>query len=146
MAGFTTAQPGTRYGCSVPRLTRFAGPACMGPGHNNRFRRTTSGLRYLSFTIDFLTRYDIQAVYQTGQQLSTKTFSPGCLNFVTTLILERDYLFSTAGPLCFSGFDARSRAGLCKVPLKRVFTIICDKTNLSGFSECHFGTALWHRT
>ncbi len=35
MAGFATARLGIRYGCSVPRLTRFTGPACMGPGRKN---------------------------------------------------------------------------------------------------------------
>ena len=32
-AGFTTHNQAQAYGCSVPRLTRFAGSVCIGPGH-----------------------------------------------------------------------------------------------------------------
>jgi len=36
VAGLTHSTAGQHaYGCSVPRLTRFAGSACMGPGHNH---------------------------------------------------------------------------------------------------------------
>ena len=35
MAGFTHSTTKRHvYGCSVPRLTRFTGSVCMGPGHD----------------------------------------------------------------------------------------------------------------
>jgi len=34
-AGFTTHNQAQAYGCSVPRLTRFAGSVCIGPGHKS---------------------------------------------------------------------------------------------------------------
>lgn len=33
VAGLATHSKGYAYGCSVPRLTRFASDACMGPDH-----------------------------------------------------------------------------------------------------------------
>ncbi len=39
MAGFTHSTTKLHvYGCSVPRLTRFTGSVCMGPGRNNCLR------------------------------------------------------------------------------------------------------------
>jgi len=39
MAGFTHSTTKRHvYGCSVPRLTRFTGSVCMGPGRNNHLR------------------------------------------------------------------------------------------------------------
>ena len=38
-AGFTHSTTKLHvYGCSVPRLTRFTGSVCMGPGRNNHLR------------------------------------------------------------------------------------------------------------